>query len=107
LLCPNCHSQTDNYCGSANSNPTKYYCKDCGKEITRNATYCPVCSAKHSRKVERPSLEQLINDFKELKAYTKIGKKYGVKDNSIKKWFISYGLPGKVGELKEYIKSNY
>ena len=26
LLCPNCHSQTDNYCGSANSNPTKYYC---------------------------------------------------------------------------------
>ena len=30
-----------------------------------------------------------------------------VKDNSIKKWFISYGLPGKVGELKEYIKNNY
>ena len=107
LLCPNCHSQTDNYCGSANSNSTKYYCKDCGKEITRNATYCPVCAAKHSRKVERPSLEQLIEDFKELKAYTKIGEKYGVKDNTVKKWFIAYGLPGKVGELKEYIRNNY
>lgn len=107
LLCPNCHSQTDNYCGSANSNPTKYYCKDCGKEITRNATYCPVCAARHSRKVERPSLEQLIEDFKELKAYTKIGEKYGVKDNTVKKWFIAYELPGKVGELKEYIKNNY
>ena len=26
ILCPNCHSQTENYCGSANVNKTKYYC---------------------------------------------------------------------------------
>ena len=35
ILCPNCHSQTENYCGSANVNKTKYYCKDCGKEINK------------------------------------------------------------------------
>ena len=103
LLCPNCHSQTENYCGNANSSVEKYYCKDCGSEITRGSTYCTICAAKHRRKVEKPSLEQLIEDFKELKAFTKIGNKYGVKDNSVKKWFISYDLPGKVKELKEYI----
>lgn len=107
LLCPNCHSQTDNYCGSANSNLTKYYCKDCGREITKKATYCPICAAKHNRKIERPSLEQLIEDYKVLKSYVKVGEKYGVKDNSVKKWFIAYGLPGKAQELKEYIRNNY
>lgn len=103
LLCPNCHSQTENYCGNANSNKTKYYCKECGREITKQATYCPVCAAKHSRKVPRPELEQLIEDFKELKSYTKIGEKYGVKDNTIRKWFIAYGFTGSVKDVKEHI----
>lgn len=107
LLCPNCHSQTENYCGNANSSVEKYYCKDCGSEITKGSTYCTICAAKHRRKVEKPSLEQLIEDFKELKAFTKIGNKYGVKDNSVKKWFISYDLPGKVKELKEYINLDH
>lgn len=107
LLCPNCHSQTDNFCGKANSNPTKYYCKECGREITRKATYCPVCAAKHNRKVERPSLEQLVKDYKVLKSYRKLGEKYGICDHSVKKWFIAYGLPGKAKELKEYIEVNF
>lgn len=106
MLCPNCHSQTDNYCGNANKNTKKYYCKECGKEITKKATYCSVCAAKHARKIERPNLEQLILDFKELKAFTKVGNKYDVADNTVKKWFIFYGLPGKVGELKNYIIEN-
>ena len=106
LLCPNCHSQTDNYCGNANKNIKKYYCKDCGKEITKTAKYCSVCAAKHKRKIERPDLNQLILDFKELKTFTKVGIKYNVADNSIKKWFISYGLPGKIKELKNYIIMN-
>lgn len=106
LLCPNCHSQTDNYCGSANSNPIKYYCKDCGKEITKGAIYCTVCSRKHTRKVEeRPSSEQLLLDFKELKSFVQIGDKYGVSDNAIRKWFKSYELPSSAKELKEYIKT--
>lgn len=106
LLCPNCHSQTDTYCGNANTNTIKYYCKECGKEITKKATYCPVCAAKHNRKLERPNLEQLISDFKELKAFTKVGNKYNVADNTIKKWFISYGFPNKVNDLKNYILAN-
>ena len=68
------------------SNPQKvqYYCKDCGKEITRGAIYCTVCSRKHSRKVEdRPSKEQLLEDFKELKSFVKVGNNSTVKTSSI------------------------
>lgn len=31
MLCPNCHSQTDNYCGQANK-AVKYFCELCGAE---------------------------------------------------------------------------
>lgn len=89
ILCPNCHSQTENYCGSANVNKTKYYCKDCGKEINKGSVYCTIRSHKHTRKVkDRPSKEKLLQDFKELKSFVKIGAKYGISDNAIRKWFI-------------------
>ena len=101
ILYPNCHSQTENYCGSANVNKTKYYCKDCGKEINKGSVYCTICSHKHTRKVkDRPSKEKLLQDFKELKSFVKIGAKYGVSDNAIRKWFIQVGLPSKSKELK-------
>lgn len=106
LLCPNCHSQTDNYCGSANTEQIKYYCKDCGTEITKTATYCSVCARKHSRKVEnRPEKDQLIQDYIELKSFVQIGNKYNVSDNTIRKWFKSCGLPTLLKELKEYINN--
>ena len=107
LLCPNCHSQTENYCGNANTQQIKYYCKDCGKEITRNATYCTICSRKHTRKVKnRPDKEQLLMDFKQLKSIVQIGHKYNVSDNAIRKWFFSYDLPTKISDLKKYILEN-
>ena len=65
------------FLGNANKETTsKYYCKDCNKEITRGAIYCTTCYHKHKRKVEnRPSKEQLLEDFKELKSFVKIGEK--------------------------------
>jgi hypothetical protein len=42
-----------------------------------------------SRKNNRPSHEQLLIDIKEL-GYTGTGKKYGVCDNSIRKWIEFY-----------------
>jgi transposase-like protein len=41
------------------------------------------------RKVERPSLEQLKKEVEEL-GYSATGRKYGVSDNSIRKWLKSY-----------------
>lgn len=108
LLCPNCHSQTENYCGNANAQQKiKYYCKDCGKEITKTATYCTLCSRKHTRKVKvRPDKEQLLLDFKQLQSIVQVGHKYNVTDNAIRKWFFSYDLPTKVSDLKKYILEN-
>lgn len=100
ILCPNCHSQTDNYCGNANKK-THYYCKDCGKEINRKSQYCSICASKHRRKVTRPSKDYLIKQFKEIGTMLGIAKQYGVTDKTISKWFIYYGLPGKSAELKK------
>lgn len=87
MLCPNCHSQTDNYCGSANEKE-KYYCPDCGKEILKGSTYCIKCSNSH--KSNKPSLQEILDTFKELKSFTKVGNKFGVSDNCIRKWLKSY-----------------
>lgn len=48
LLCPNCHSQTDNYCGNKNCKiEKKYYCKGCGKHIGKTITgFCNECYDK-------------------------------------------------------------
>lgn len=100
MLCPNCHSQTDNYCGNANKKK-HYYCKDCGKEINRKSKYCPICASKHRRKVTRPSKDYLIKQFKEIGTMLGIAKQYGVTDKTISKWCIYYGLPGKSAELKK------
>lgn len=103
LLCPNCHSQTDNYCGNANTvNIT--HCRDCGAKIHVGSVYCTTCARKHRRKVlDRPGKEQLLQDFKDLKSFVKIGQKYGVSDNTLRKWYIAYGLPGNAKELKKHV----
>ncbi len=47
ILCPNCHSQTDNYCGANNRHDDvskKYYCRCCGKEMDKTHTgLCEEC----------------------------------------------------------------
>jgi len=65
---------------------------DCNKVINRQSKRCKSCSAKiyNKRKVEnRPTLEQLLNDKKNM-SMLKIGKKYGVSDNCIRKWIKNY-----------------
>lgn len=64
-------------------------CKSCGKEYqpdNRERKYCSEnCYRLHSRKVDRPSIEQLQNDLLKM-SYVKVGNKYGVSDNAIRKW---------------------
>lgn len=38
----------------------------------------------------------LLEDFKELKSFVQVGKKYGVSDNAIRKWCSLYGILDKV-----------
>ena len=97
FLCPNCHSQMPTNKGAnVKRKPTKNKlpttCTDCNKKITKGSTRCSSCASKkfNKRKVKnRPSLETLLEDLKTL-PYTKVGKKYGVSDNCIRKWIKQY-----------------
>ena len=48
-----------------------------------------------------PDRNQLIVDIDNLKSNIQIGKKYGVSDNTIKKWKTKYNLWTKHGDIAE------
>ena len=60
---------------------------NCGNTISKysNSNRCRRCYEIDMRVVDRPPHDQLIKDIKEL-GYKGTGKKYGVSDNSIRKW---------------------
>ena len=75
--------------------PKKKKCMDCDKMIFKKCTRCLKCMNKNKIKtnsdtMNRPSLEQLKNDLKELKSMVQVGVKYKVSDNAIRKWIKNY-----------------
>ena len=109
ILCPNCHSQTENYCKS-HSNKIKeskhYYCPKCGNEMSKNAILCSKCRGEQNRKVKHPTKEQLLQKLIELKGnFTKTGEYYGVTDNAIRKWCKSYQIPHLKTDIKNMINN--
>lgn len=79
----------------------KKYCQICGKEILGDGEkYCShECAKKASRRFEATP-NQLIEDFKELKSFTAVGRKYGVSDNAIKKRCKKLGV---YEEIRQFI----
>lgn len=111
-LCPNCHSQTDTFCGKqlkknhitkngVSKEKPKYFCIDCGIEISADAKRCPICAAKARRTVNRPSKEELYQFLIDNKGnFCAAGRYYGVTDNAIRKWCDSYKLSRKSNDYK-------
>jgi len=106
LLCPNCHSQTPNHRGNNKKSEKKIFknneyakfknsikiekpkCIICGTLCNRyNAKYCSdSCSKISQKKIKnRPHNEILKADIQSL-GYRGTGRKYGVSDNTIRKW---------------------
>lgn len=100
IVCPNCNSNLVTNGGkniniNTNSNfyirrikesISKLYFCECGKKIRKQSKVCLECSQRKQRKVkDRPSYDQLMQDIRETN-YTQTGKKYGVSDNTIRKW---------------------
>lgn len=86
IVCPNCNATLETHCrGNNKINKKKIYKCECGKDINKNSKKCQTCSSLSQRKVERPSLETILNDIEEL-GYKGTGRKYGVSDNTIRKW---------------------
>ena len=111
LLCPNCHSLTETYRGGNFNKSTregrekyvsrKNYCVDCGVEIQSTSTRCHSCEGKH-RKVDKPVSREELKQLIRTMPFTKIGEKFGITDNAIRKWCDSYNLPRKSSEIKKY-----
>ena len=72
IVCPNCHSTLETHCKA-----------NIKKEKDVHKTYIS------KRKVERPKYEILKEEVNNY-GYSKTGRKYGVSDNSIRKWIKTY-----------------
>ena len=94
-LCPNCHSQTRTFAGkNVKKERRHYYCIDCGKEISSNASKCIQCSGKDRQKEICVPKEELLSLLQLHKGnFTHIGKMFDVSDNAVRKWCNTYGLP--------------
>jgi len=93
IVCPNCNATLETHCrGSKKTKKieNKNICI-CGDSKWKTSKLCLNCSKNSQRKVERPSLETLLKEIEEL-GYVGTGKKYGVSDNSIRKWVKTYLL---------------
>ncbi len=106
LLCPNCHSQTSNFC--SHNNPGKEIFKPkiirtpippniclCGKRISKKSTSCKSCAGKdrEQTKIVWPSIEELTKMLKDSN-YLALGKKLGVSDNAIRKRIKKHSAVG-------------
>lgn len=91
IVCPNCNATLETHCGRHNSKVTlekKEKYKDRNKKII-NGVDGRKRAAVERRGFSRPSLEQLKKEVKDF-GYSATGRKYGVSDNSIRKWIKSY-----------------
>lgn len=93
ILCPNCHSKTHNP-KLKQPKKVKRYCIDCKNECSLRSVRCKDCDIKlrQDSSPNRPDKETLLQDFKELKTYVAVGKKYNVSDNAVRKWLKYYNI---------------
>ena len=104
FLCPNCHSQTETYCGRKNKKHKTSNCSKCGRVIkdtnktgmcqacnVQEGTYSEIARNRHVKKgsnisITKEELENLITSNSLLA----IGKMYNVSDNAVRKWCVKY-----------------
>lgn len=103
MVCGNCAATLDTHCGR--NLPRERACPGCGEWFVPRNIRHRYCSQKcwgrvnaqalrgvplpATRKVERPSYEQLIADVSSM-SFLAVGRKYGVSDNAIRKWLRWY-----------------
>lgn len=91
LLCPNCHAQTDTYCGkNKDRGIPPNLCNSCGKpKKTKDSSQCVPCSAA-SRAKEYPE-ERILIDMLQERSYVSVAKSLGVSDNAVRRHVLSLG----------------
>jgi len=61
----------------------------CGNKMSHRSLRCRECDLINRASV-RPPIFQLLEDFKQLKSFVQVGKKYGVSDNAVRNWLKYY-----------------
>ena len=91
FICPNCHSQTENFRGRANRADCEVfnYCQDCGRKIGRNSKRCLSCASKR-RLPSNIKINMTIEEFLGYKeqglSNVAIAAKFGVTEAALRKW---------------------
>lgn len=86
IVCPNCNATLPTHCrGKKAFLPKKSRAIDIQREINGGRTDLEIASSIRQRRVERPSRDVLLREVKEF-GFAGVGRKYGVSDNSIRKW---------------------
>jgi hypothetical protein len=112
IVCPNCAATLDTHCGR--NLPRERVCPSCGGTFAPRHLRHRYCSqecwgtvaGQHlrgvpqptRRKVPRPSHAQLLADLRSL-SFLAVGRKYGVSDNSVRKWLRWYEAAGEEGQV--------
>lgn len=93
---------------SDNKEIKKFYCKECGEEITSysQSGLCSICKAKSTRIVERPSREELKAMIRK-EPFTQIASNFGVSDKAITKWCVAMNLPSRKKDIKTYTNEEW
>lgn len=115
VLCPNCHSLTENY-KAANKNGRKErdkyiknkYCMDCGTLICNTSNRCQKCEHERRKQLHKMPItrEELKSKIYE-ESFCSIGRQFNVSANSIKKWCKKYSLPHTKKEIESYSKEEW
>ena len=114
IVCPNCAATLDTHCGR--NTPRERVCPACKSTFVPTSLFHRYCSPKcvgaangdrlrgipqpETRKVERPSYQQLLEDVGTM-SFLAIGRKYGVTDNAVRKWIRWYERGKTDGEEAE------
>jgi hypothetical protein len=99
LLCPNCHSQTDTYCGKNVKKANAGEICSCGNNKLKRSKVCLTCETLHRKgrllgrneKIEWPSDDELLK-MVETTSFLATGSRLGVSDNAVRKRLRNRGL---------------
>lgn len=87
-----------------NHEPAPRYCKYCGKEVARGTKTGRCWDCWNKQKAERiPDKDTLYNLLVDDPSFTRIGRKYGVTAEAVRKWCVKYGMSNLVAT---YINTN-
>lgn len=86
--------------GNGTNEPKKYYCMDCGVEVSKGSTRCVKCYGNFHRqqRISREELKSLIR----TETFVQIGKKFNVSDNAVRKWCKTFNLPFRKKDINSY-----